>query len=85
MENEEELSGPSYITSFGVVQNLDGSVTVLTDTGLEQVREASLPDLVMLSRYVADLTQHQLLNPAEPKSQKDALREKFQKMPKSDG
>lgn len=86
METSEHID-PQYTTSFGIVVGLDGSVTVMTDTGLRQIREATLQDLMMLSRYVAEITQHQLLNPKEPteKSQVDALREKFQQMPKSDG
>ena len=74
MSNEEM---PNITTSFTVIQDLDGSVAVLTRTGLNQVREPNNVDVLMLCRYVADSVEAQLNRPPEPKTVQQTLQERL--------
>lgn len=72
-----EVTIPNVTTSFTVVQDLEGNISVLTRTGIDQVREPNNVDVLILSRYVADSVQAQMNRPAEPKSSTQTLQEKL--------
>ena len=72
-----EVEIPNVTTSFTVLQDLEGNISVLTRTGIDQVREPNNVDVLILSRYVADSVQAQMNRPAEPKSVAKTLQEKL--------
>lgn len=72
-----EVEIPNVTTSFTVIQDLEGNVSVLTRTGIDQIREPNNVDVLLLSRYVADSVQAQMNRPPEPRSVAQTLQEKL--------
>lgn len=71
------MSAPEITTSFMVIQNLDGTVAVLTDTGMNQVREAGTTDLMILSHYVTESLKSKMVAAPQPKTPAQTLQERL--------
>lgn len=75
----EDVQAPEVVTSFLVVQMLDGQVAVTSDTGIPQLREASSKDAYMMCDFVAKTLAADLFQPAAavPPSTAQTLQDKL--------
>lgn len=70
-------SSPQVTTSFLIIQGIDGSVSVSVDSPILGVREATVSDIEMLSRYVADSVKKQAAQPTAAQNIQARLEERL--------